>query len=379
MKRHIVQLAAALAAVACTSSASGQGKLLEKVRELRNLTNSDSPATAAPQTPAAAPPIPTSVSLAQPADARLERTFNVLLGEPPIAIARDNRCENIAPTNPAELVTTVLGQYKEEIIDIFKLRREDRETKTQETNLAANARLELKRHVWLPLAVEEAIGQRILAQRTATVIAEDDPAASDFYPAIKLIFDELRTGAEGLQPYDLELLVIDDATGIPNAETLPGGIVLMNVALAQAEPERIYAYLSHELGHVTKRHHTMALQAKLIDGMQGANALRELGDLSNEQLLDRALEVVDLTAAVFTRYYSAQELEADGCGAKYLAASPIDGPKSIQMFLEDIGELEKAASEPIEATSDLVKEQHPSYAERQNTLNESYRHWAALR
>jgi len=372
MRNFLTGILYVAAAVASSMPAAAQFDLKKALNEARNRGVNQ----LAPGTTVAAPPPAV-------ADHALEGTFNVMLGEPPISVARDTRCEIVAPTNPAELMTNLVVNRKDQIADLLRARLDDKATDEQEDSLEDDARLEMKRQVWLPLSIEEAVGERLLAQRTATstIIPEDDPAASAFYPALKAIFDELAQQAGVLQPYDLRLLVIQDSTGSPNAETLPGGIVLVNFELANSDPERIYAYLSHELGHVTKRHQTMALQAKLIDSVQSVEALRSLTALSNEELLTRVLAVVDLTAAVFTRYYSAQELEADGCGAKYLASSPnLDGAKSISAFLEDIDNAEKTAPEEVpNSRIKLVKQQHPPYAERAQAMQDSYVYWVAQR
>lgn len=379
MNRELIAgLIALFSTLAVCAPASAQSRILDS---LRQLTEDDEPSVQPnvqdTQEPSTQPTAP--INFATTTGAGLSATFNVVLGEPPIAEARDQTCERVAATNPGELIRNVVGLQKERIVDTLRRRIiEDEDTEAQEAHVIDNARMEMKRQVWLPLAIEEAIGQRILEQRTG-LIPEDDPAGADLYPPVQAVFDDLKTSTEGLQPYDLKLLIVDDGTGVPNAEALPGGTVFVNTSLAYSEPERVFAYLAHELGHIMKRHQTMALQAKVIDSATTVEALTQLTDLSGEALLERILVAVDLTAEVFTRYYTAQELEADACGAKFLAAVPSnDGAASIEMFLDDIGQSALIGEELEDQENKLVVEQHPSYDERASILTGNYLYWNSL-
>lgn len=358
----------AATAMLCASASSGQ-TAISQFRELLN-------GNRASGEPAAATTLSVAEAQSVVGGGVVELKFAVELGEPPIATARDTRCEQVSPTNPAELVKSLFASRKDAIVDIVRSRFRKKDTEKEQNSLAAVAREEMKRQVWLPLAVERHIGEQMLSERRAQIVPEDDPMGADVYPKVRAVFDELVGSSQEVQPFELRVFIYSDDSVEANAEALPGGIVLVNMPLAQEGPELIYAYLAHELGHVTKRHHTMALQAKLIDSVHGIEALRELAELPAEQLLDRVLEVVDLTAALFTRYYTAQELEADGCGAKYLAAaSTVDGAQSINLFLEDLEEADEEGAAVADEESKLVKQQHPSYAERRKTLNDSFTYW----
>jgi Zn-dependent protease with chaperone function len=111
----------------------------------------------------------------------------------------------------------------------------------------------------------------------------------------------------------------------PNALALPSGTIIVTdelVALAASDDE-ILAVLSHELGHVQRRHGVRkALQSTVV----GLVATWYLGDLSS---LAAAIPAALLDA----RYSRDMEAEADAYGARMLRANSLS-PSLLAMMLE---------------------------------------------
>jgi hypothetical protein len=387
------------------------------------------------------PPAAVSPAL-NPADRQTDAAFNVALGEPPISVARDTTCEKVAATSPSEIAINVLGAndvegFGKKIFDEMKDLGDLGKGRPADKKLLDNAKIELKRQVWLPLLVEEQIGNNILEKRRAakvvTFVSESDPSGEEAYANVKPVLQAIVASTAGIQPYHVKLFIYDDEGSQPNAEALPGGIVLVNMALAQSgEPARLSGYLSHELGHVVKRHQTMALQANVIDSTQSVKALRKLVLSKDTQLAAKLMEGINMNGTLFTRYYSSQELEADGCAGKLLASTKeSDAKEAIRLFLEDIGQFTKPTTASQETStgsttggaagktvpvagrsaangkaaggktaggktaggqaagalavlaanprppSEIFMKQHPSYADRKKTLEDSYSRWRA--
>lgn len=314
-------------------------------------------------------------------DRKLERQLNVFLGEPPVATAGDRQCETVVALDPLDVIknattntlntdsvgTAIAGIIKGEGINTDKAKAKALEVLKQE----------LKRQVWMPLAIEEMSGKEMLAQRE-NVIKDNEPPAKAALKKVEPIFKSLVSTTAGVQPYTPTLHIFTDDSGQPQAETLPGGIILINLTLAQSDKDRITGYLAHELGHVVKRHQTMALQANLIDSVKTIQEIRDMFETADGRLLELVMKGINLRGLAFTRYYSNQELEADGCGAKFLASNQgREGLTPIEKFLEDIeaSTAEAPAENPKEASPPLFQELHPTYTERRQTLEKSFQHW----
>jgi predicted Zn-dependent protease len=126
-----------------------------------------------------------------------------------------------------------------------------------------------------------------------------------------------------------------------NAFAVPGGFVYFTrgiLPFLDNEAE-VAGVMGHEIGHVTARHSAQQY-TRSIGGQIGLTALgvfvpaaRPFGQISQQAL-----------GLLFLKYGRDDELQADGLGARYIAALGWD-PASIPAFLTTLGRLDEADGE----------------------------------
>ena len=126
-----------------------------------------------------------------------------------------------------------------------------------------------------------------------------------------------------------------------NAFAVPGGGIYLTrgiMPFLDNEAE-LAGVLGHEIGHVTARHSAQQY-TKQITGQVGLLALgifvpaaRPFGDLAGQAL-----------GVLFLKYGRADELQADGLGAKYESSLGWD-PAGVPAFLSTLGRLDEAAGD----------------------------------
>ena len=220
------------------------------------------------------------------------------------------------------------------------------------------AKLTAKRTNWMPLSIEQlygdAIHDRRLTQAPEVISRKVKGRKARLYKSADELLDKLLAGIPEEHPYEFKLFLISDA-GV-SAEALPGGYLYLSTgALNKGMAELV---LGHEIAHVTKRHTTRELQARLIDSVSTVDDLKSLmTEREPGQIIKRAKAL----EGRFLSYSRQQELQSDACAVRLVKGLPgVKMSREIDRFIAEIGSTQ--ADEALNAS------QHPSYPERRERM-----------
>lgn len=225
------------------------------------------------------------------------------------------------------------------------------------------AQLSAKQANWIPMELELRYGNQIHARRLQQspeiIPREGGGFRARQYEKADSILASLLSEVGEEHAYEFQLFLTDDADS--NAEAVPGGyIYLSSGALDRGLAELI---LGHEIAHITKRHTSRELQARLIESADSVDAIKELvrKDAKNNEAI--AQQVAALPQK-FLNYSRQQELQADACAIR-IAAS-VTGLEMEASIDEYVAHLATA-----EGQQNLKASQHPPYEERRERMTQT--------
>jgi Zn-dependent protease with chaperone function len=221
---------------------------------------------------------------------------------------------------------------------------------------------------WMPLSVEKTYGENLHKQRTDI----RDPGGrrwAALYKQGNEILARLVPQIPEPRPVEFRLFVTEQTE--PNAEAYPGGYLYVSRgALERGEAYASFA-LAHEIGHVTKRHTTRELQARVVDSAATLDQLRVLMGLRGPDPSVVNRQVQSLRAR-FLSYSRDQESEADACAIRLIAGIPGgDARRAADAFLKELGD---DPEESAVARGRLST--HPGYRERRGKIGRVLGHYA---
>jgi hypothetical protein len=223
--------------------------------------------------------------------------------------------------------------------------------------------------IWLPVAAEEMFGnQQHKARVDAGFVVErkQNRQAIELYRRADQLLANLTPLVPESVPYKLQIHVLTDAD--VQAEALPGGHVYITRGALKQNDGVVLLMLAHEIAHITKRHQTKALQARLVDtGLTFEEAKR--------LMTDRAAAPKIIAGAVqkmrgrFAEYDQGQELQSDACAMRLLTEiSGVKPLEAVQRYLAT----QKDTGKQEQTREDIVYASHPQYPDRERRYREAY-------
>lgn len=250
-------------------------------------------------------------------------------------------------------------------------------------------------YVWVPIPIETQIGstihnsevnQKRIIRREA---AEKNLEVKELYEKADSAFEAALTEFDPKKmPYAMSLYLVrvDDEI---NAEALPAGYMYVTrAAVNSLSDEGLKFVLGHEIAHVAKRHTSKELQQRMIDLGLATKVFERVmhgaptDDLSN---IFGGEKIIEVFQSNFAKYLKGQELQADGCSARSLAALRVDAPAGFKDYSEKRG---KEKKEPVPSPADAQPvpvlpfaftpltdhSSHPEDERRLENVQAAYRH-----
>ncbi len=224
--------------------------------------------------------------------------------------------------------------------------------------IVEEARIAAKRTNWMPLSIEKMYGEQLhkrrLTQAPSVIMRKKRGPVARKYEQADAVLAKLLAEIPEEHEYDFKLFLTSDAD--VNAEALPGGYLYVSTGtLEQGLTELV---LGHELSHVTKRHTTRELQARLIDSVSTVDDLKAL--MKERDLSDVTNRVKTLEAR-FLHYSRQQELQADACAVRLASGlRSFNLAQAINNLIRRIGGAESVEKQ--------ASSSHPSYPDRKERM-----------
>lgn len=231
---------------------------------------------------------------------------------------------------------------------------------TKLNQILKEARLTAKRTNWMPLAVEQRYGnlihQRRLEQAPEVISRRVKGRKAKLYRRADALLAKLLEQIPEEHPYEFTLFLTSNADA--NAEAIPGGYLYLSTgALDKGVAELI---LGHEITHVTKRHTTRELQARLIDSLSTVDDIKDLitdRDPKPETIIKHAAAL----KGRFLNYSRQQELQADACTIRLASRLPeFDIAQGVERYISQISSTQEQKQ--------LNSSEHPGYPERKERM-----------
>ena len=215
----------------------------------------------------------------------------------------------------------------------------------------------------MPLAVEQRYGQLVHQNRlekAPEVFSRNVKGrrARQYKEADALLAGLLEQIPEK-HPFEFNLFLTNDADA--NAEAVPGGYLYLSTGALDKGVAQLV--LAHEIAHVTKRHTTRELQARLIDSMATVDDIKDLmadRDPESDAILKRAAAL----KGRFLHYSRQQELQADACAVRLTGELPgFDVSREVDRYIDLIGD--------TQVQKDLNTSRHPGHPKRRMRMQQA--------
>lgn len=277
-------------------------------------------------------------------------------------------CRNIvAPFKPSNNLKTVFKSLASGLTRTFgifiKKERTDEEIEKEKEDILEDVRLAAKKANWIPIEMERHYGDQLHLKRLEQeppVLPETGGFNVRDYAEANLILESLLLQIDEEYPYEFKLFLTNDADS--NAEAIPGGYIYLSRGALQLGVAELV--LGHEIAHVTKRHTTRELQARLIESVDTVEEIKELLDEKDPESESIAIRLSTLPNR-FINYSRQQELQADACGVRMATSIPdFDTDAEIALYLAHLA----PASDQEDKELDQWASQHPTYPEREERI-----------
>ena len=257
------------------------------------------------------------------------------------------------------------------------------DTKGVQQELEEDARLELKRGNWLPMATEVEYGRRSHELLVPTLMDRDGKLGKELYPRAAALLEEIKRGIEGSHDYKF-VVFIREEPGF-NAMALPGGYLYLDSGLLRdpAQYDKARFALAHEIGHVLQRHETKELQGVIVDSYEDVKELRTAIANSRNKAEQAAvlLKNVKISKDNYVLHTMEMELQADACSARLIYNAFPSGTEMSASTKAFLNSLKAAPSTPTAPAAvpefpsvmqefvSLPEKRHPTSAERTDHLS----------
>ena len=226
-----------------------------------------------------------------------------------------------------------------------------------------------REYIWLPVTAEEIFGsQQHKARIDAGLIVDRSSgrSAARTYERVDKLFQRLSAVVPASVPYKLQIHVLN-GTDV-QAEALPGGYVYITRGALEHSDDVVLLLLAHEIAHITKRHQTKALQARLVDTGLTLQGMQQImtNPVGSPQLLVGSVQKM---RGVFAQYDQQQELESDACAMRLLTELP--GVKPLEAARQFLATQKETSTTP-KTREAIVYASHPQYPAREQRYTQAH-------
>lgn len=227
-----------------------------------------------------------------------------------------------------------------------------------------------KRKVWLPIALEDQLGDMMHSSKLEHGEVLDPGTLNrkdrKRFDRIKEILAELVGNLPADNPYQFRLGV--STLDVWNAEANPGGYIYVSQPLLRdnsVSDDEIAMALAHEISHVTKRHALRMYQVRLVDSLKLLDLVKQMPETkSNPLQLFAALMAAQKTGEkLFLQFDHTQEFEADACG---IQLATLDQKVNVGRGIKEFSKRSQQKSAKTWSDS------HPSDPQRQVIMGRQY-------
>ncbi|GAB4466441.1 MAG: hypothetical protein OHK0044_06290 [Burkholderiaceae bacterium] len=302
----------------------------------------------------AAPPAPQSVA----GKSRVELA----------AVAQDARCEKVfEPTSPLTMAADVIGGWATAAMQ----QQQHGGRKPVEQQMRARFKAMSRTQTWLPIEIEEMLGDTMLEKKSLVNDAETQTGRNaSKYQRTRALFERIVGAMPPDTAYRFRLHFSRDTS--LNLEALPGGHIVVNSAVLDAKPELVAALFAHEIAHVTKRHYTREIQGYIADTVTVTEVVGALASgKPDKQRAAAWFAGVHYLDKLFSKFYEDQELEADACIPRLLKAAGVEYEPAMLAFEE--WALDRKT--PVNRGRAFFERRHPHSEKRVTVLKASGGHW----
>jgi Zn-dependent protease with chaperone function len=240
-----------------------------------------------------------------------------------------------------------------------------------------------KSHVWIPLKIEQAIGDQLHAKkmRENTFLPREGKVNLKQYKAADDALEAAKASYKSM-PYDLQLHIVEGKD--INAEAIPGYLYVQRKAVTDLGPEALQLVVGHEIAHVAKRHNSKQLQQRLIDvGIAQQLFEKMLKGTQPDQLLQfvQGESVLQKFTGVFAAYQQEHELQADGCAIREMVYAERDPLVARKEYVEKRGSGPQNAGAILQTMKVFKLEfsEHPDDGKRDEYFVEAKAHHVTAR
>lgn len=284
------------------------------------------------------------------------------------AVAQDERCEKVfEPTSPLTMAADVIGGWATAAMQ----QQQQGGRKPVEQEMRARFKAMSRTQTWLPIEIEEMLGDTMLEKKSLVNEAETQTGRNaPKYQRTRALFDRIVGALPPDTAYRFRLHFSRDTS--LNLEALPGGHVVVNTAALDAKPELVAALFAHEIAHVTKRHYTREIQGYIADTVTVTEVVSALASgKPDKQRAAAWFAGVHYLDKLFSKFYEDQELEADACIPRLLKAAGVEYEPAILAFEEWALDRRTTANQGRA----FFERRHPHSDKRVTVLKASGGHW----
>lgn len=284
------------------------------------------------------------------------------------AVAQDERCEKVfEPTSPLTMAADLISGWATAAMR----QQQQGGRKPVEQEMRARFKAMSRTQTWLPIEIEEMLGDTMLGKKSLVDEAEMQTGRNAAkYQRTRALFERIVGALPPDTAYRFRLHFSRDTS--LNLEALPGGHVVVNTAALDAKPELVAALFAHEIAHVTKRHYTREIQGYIADTVTVTEVVSALASgKPDKQRAAAWFTGVHYLDKLFSKFYEDQELEADACIPRFLKAAGVDYEAAMLAFEQ--WALDRRM--PAHQGRAFFERRHPHSAKRVTVLKASGGHW----
>ncbi|GIL05846.1 MAG: hypothetical protein BroJett031_23660 [Betaproteobacteria bacterium] len=285
------------------------------------------------------------------------------------AVAQDERCEKVfEPTSPLTMAADVISGWATAAMQ----QQQQGGRKPVEQEMRARFKAMSRTQTWLPIEIEEMLGDTMLEKKSLVNEAETQTGRNaPKYQRTRALFERIVGALPPDTAYRFRLHFSRDTS--LNLEALPGGHVVVNTAALDAKQELVAALFAHEIAHVTKRHYTREIQGYIADTVTVTEVVSALASgKPDKQRAAAWFAGVHYLDKLFSKFYEDQELEADACIPRLLKAAGVEYEPAMLAFEEWALDRRTAANQGRA----FFERRHPHSEKRVTVLKSSGRHWS---
>ena len=253
---------------------------------------------------------------------------NVQIG----SVATDGLCDTLfVPTGPMKMLLDVLiGTASSTMNNVAQDANNPKGKPAPVSDAKSLLKAKARTETWLPVELEVFLGDYLVS--SGSVMADDEAADDTKAQRVQQIFDRVTKALPSDQPYRFKLRFSSAPSA--NMKAIPGGTVVIDSGLLEADELLLAALFAHEIEHVTKRHYTRQIQGYIADTMSIFEVTQTLtrGRKPGGTIIETWMNSAQFLDVLFSAFHTDQELEADACVPRLLKAANYSPDGGVRAF-----------------------------------------------